>query len=178
MTLIRHSLAFYLYLLGTLISLPVSAGETRLPLWSRDISFHPLDGYTSAHRFSLRSITQEGLHLTGECAFYQTKDKEATTVSIAGTKTADGEFWPDIFCEVKDSENGTWTRISMPFDHGHRGEVLIKPGEQNTKLFVSLDVFFPLVETHKLGRIVLATGDVAEFELSSLLEYPPKADQN
>jgi hypothetical protein len=151
------------------IQLP-SAEAGGLPLWSREISFHPAGGYTLANRFSLRGITQEGLHITGECAYYQPAGQDLPTVRIEGTKTGDGKFWPDVTSQVMNDRTGSWETISKTFNHGHRAVVSVKPGEMNGELLIALDIFLPLVDKCKLGRVVLNSGETAEFDLKHLLE--------
>ncbi len=160
--------ATILFLLYTAHLQDAEAGS--LPLWSREISFHPVGGYGPEDRFSLRGVTQEGLHLTGECAYYQIENQNPSVATIEGTKTPDGEFWPDVTAQVKNERSGKWETIAKPFNCGHRASVTIKPGEFNPKLLVSLDFFLSVIGKAKLGRVVLKTGEAATFELKYLLE--------
>jgi hypothetical protein len=159
---------------GVQLATGLRAGE--LPLWSRGFSFHPTSGYSRENRFSLRGITQTGLHITGECAYYQIENQIPRIASIEGTKTADGQFWPDVTSQVKNERTGKWQTISEPFNRGHRATITIKPGEFNQELMVTLDVFYPLIGKYKVGRLLLRTGDATEFELKELLEDEPEAE--
>lgn len=145
----------------------LQAGD--LPLWSRGFSFHPTSGYTLENRFSLRGITQTGLHLTGECAYYQLENQTPRIISIKGIKTADGQFWPDVTSQVKNERTGKWETIAKPIRNGPRATITVKPGEFNPELLVTLDVFYARIGQYKLGRLLLKTGDSAEFELKDLL---------
>jgi len=140
-----------------------------LPLWSRAFSFHPTNGYSLENRFSLRGITQTGLHLTGECAYYQLENQVPRIISIEGTRTADGQFWPDVTAQVKNERTGRWETISKPVSGGRRATITVKPGEFDPELFVTLDAFRPLIGKYRVGRLLLKTGDAAEFELKELL---------
>lgn len=163
----------------TLILLPVvcllcltSLAED-VPLWSKGIFYHPEGGFGRADRFSLTMIQQEGLHLTGQGAYgYYAPQKKEGPVTIEGTKTAGGVFWPDVSAEVKNRQTGQWETISKSMNvPGYRASITVKPGEYNPDLFVSLDVFQPLIGKYDLGRVALSTGDAAVFELKDLL--PP-----
>ena len=160
-------------LLGVGIQLPMVLRAGDLPLWSKGFSFHPTSGYGRENRFSLRGITQTGLHITGECAYYQIENQIPRVARIEGTKTADEQFWPDVTSQVKNQRTGKWETISKPFNHGHRATITIKPGEFNPELMVTLDIFYPLIGKYKVGRLLLATGDAAEFELKELFEDEP-----
>jgi hypothetical protein len=154
--------------LGGLVATDLHAQS--IPLWSRAIFAHPSDGFGKEHRFSLRFFKQEGLHITGRCTYYQVDNQTPAVATIEGTKTEDGTFWPDVTSQVLNEETGKWETISKPFNHGHRGSVTIKPGEANHELLVSLDVFLPLVGKYKTGKLILNTGETAEFDLYDLLE--------
>ena len=52
-----------------------------------------------------------------------------------------------------------------------REKVTIARNSQNLELMVNLDEFQPLIGKYEVGRIVLNSGEVSEFELKSLL--PP-----
>jgi hypothetical protein len=151
------------------IGLATTLQSGDLPLWSRGFSFHPTSGYTLENRFSLRGITQTGLHLTGECAYYQLENQIPRIISIEGTKTADGQFWPDVTSQVKNERTGKWETIAKPIRSGPRATITVKPGEFNPELLVTLDVFYARIGKYKLGRLLLKTGDSAEFELKDLL---------
>jgi hypothetical protein len=141
-----------------------------IPLWERAWFAVPTNGYGPDTRFSLRAVKQEGLHLTGECTYFQVEKQNPPVAVIEGTDTGDGGFWPDVTSQVKDERTGKWETIAKPFDHGHRKTIAIKPGEFNQKLLVALDIFYPLIGKYKLGRLVLKTGETAVFELKNLLE--------
>jgi hypothetical protein len=143
-----------------------------VPLWTRGFTWHRAGGFEAGDRFSLRTVTQEGLHLTGQCAYaYYAPTKQDGPVTIEGTKTAGGVFWPDVTAQVKNKGGAEWETVSKPINVGHRSAVIIKPGEHNLDLFVALDVFRPLIEKYEVGRLVLNNGEAAVFELKDLL--PP-----
>lgn len=161
------------FILFCLITARSAASPDDIPLWERSWFSVPKGGYTSSNRFTMSSIKQEGLHLTGRCRYAQLEGQTPEIASIEGTDTGDGGFWPDVTTQVKDEKTGKWETVSEPFIHGHRKTITIKPGELRQDLFVTLDVLFPFVGKQKLGRVVLKTGEAAMFELHMLLERAP-----
>lgn len=163
-------------LTNILCLLPIATAED-LPLWTRGFTWHRTEGFGPDDRFSLRVVTQEGLHLTGECAYaaFASQTANASPVTIEGTKTAQGIFWPDVISQVKNDRTGKWETVSEPLNRGHRSTITVKPSEFAMELKVSLDVFQPLIGKYKLGRLVLRTGEAAVFELQDLL--PPGQDK-
>ena len=133
-------------------------------LWTKGIF---AQSASAPQSFSLNDFAQEGLHLTGQCA-YKRADGEPPRL-IEGTETYNGEFWPDVTGQVKNEKTGAWETVSSPLDYGRRATIEIKAGELKQNLLVSLDVFVPLVGKYKVGRIVLKTGEAAEFDLFELL---------
>lgn len=148
---------------------------TSAPLWTRAL-LATRSHDTETSEFALYVVKQEGLHLTGECSYFQPEGRTPPVAVIVGTDTADAGFWPDIEAQVK-NDAGEWQTIAQPFNRGHRAKLEVKPGEVNQKLFVALDIFLPFVGKHKLGRLVLSSGDVAVFELEVLLEPGLQSDK-
>jgi hypothetical protein len=153
--------------------LPQAEGGS--PLWQRAWFAAPSGGYGAENRFSLRAVRQEGLHLTGECTYFQVENQNPPVAVIEGTDTGESGFWPDVTSQVKNERTGKWETIAKPFNHGHRRKITIKPGEFNQELLVALDVFYPFVGKYKLGRLVLKTGEITMFELNKLLEEESEA---
>jgi len=133
-------------------------------LWSKGAFAMPA---STPQPFALNIFTQEGLHLTGSCAYKRAEGQPPRL--IEGTKTSNEEFWPDVTGQVKDEKTGSWETVSSPLDYGRRATIEIKAGELKQNLLVSLDVFVPLVGKYKVGRIVLKGGEAAEFDLFELL---------
>jgi len=138
------------------------------PLWTRAL-FATRSHDTGKSVFALYVVRQEGLHLTGECSYAQPDGRNDPVAVITGTDTGDADFWPDVTTQVR-NDAGQWETIAQPFNRGHRTKLEVKPGEVNQKLPVTLDVFLPLVNKYKFGRLLLSTGETAVFELEVLLE--------
>lgn len=150
---------------ATVISVTcVCLGAADNTLWVKGIF---AQSASAPQSFTLNDFAQEGLHLTGKCA-YKRADGQPPRL-IEGTKTYNGEFWPDVTLQVKNEKTAAWETISAPLDYGHRATIEVKAGEFKQDLLVSLDVFVPLVGKYKVGRVVLKTGEAAEFDLFELL---------
>jgi len=148
-----------------------------LPLWERAWFAAPSSGYGTGNRFILQSVMQKGLHLTGECAYTQGENQKPAVAAIDGTDAKECGFWPDVTAEVRNEKTGVWERIANPFTRGHRSTVTVAPEETKYDLLVALDVFLPLVDKYKLGRLVLKNGAAAVFELDKLLEEEPRQNK-
>jgi hypothetical protein len=146
----------------SLLCLSLRAADNTL--WTKGIF---AQSASAPQPFILNIFTQEGLHLTGNCA-YKRADEQPPRL-IEGTKTYNDEFWPDVTGQVKNEKTGAWETVSLPLDYGRRATIEVKAGELKQDLLVSLDVFLPLVGKYKVGRVVLKTGEAAEFDLFELL---------
>ena len=153
-----------------------AAADDCRPLWTATWFAARFEGFGPDDRFALRKISQYGLHLTGQCKYFQLEGQSPRVAVIQGTDGKDCGFWPDVTSQVKNERTGDWETIAEPFNRSHRKTVTINPGEFNQELLVSLDVFFPFVGKAKLGRLVLTSGEAAVFELEKLLEEgsPPE----
>jgi hypothetical protein len=148
----------------------IAAPEDCPSLWTQTWFVARPDKLGPSDRFSLRAVTQYGLHLTGQCAYFQLEGQSPRVAVIDGTDGKGCGFWPDVAAEVLDERTGTWVQLSNFFDYGHRQSVRVEPGDANADLFVSLDIFIPTIGKHRLGRLVLRTGEAAVFELEKLKE--------
>lgn len=148
----------------------LAGSEDCSALWTRTWFAARYEAFGPDDRFSVREVSQHGLHLTGQCTYYQLDGQTPRVAVIEGTDSEACGFWPDVLSQVKNEKTGEWETIAEPFNHGHRKTVEIKPGEFNQELFVSLDVFLPFVGKRKLGRLVLKEGESATFELDKLIE--------
>jgi hypothetical protein len=170
----RYRTSMVLRILLCLVTASAWAGiEDCSLLWTRTWFAARFDAYGPDDRFSLREISQHGLHLTGQCTYFQLDGQSPRIAVIEGTDGKGCGFWPDVISQVKNEQTGKWETIAQPFNRGHRKSVEIRPGEFNQELFVALDVFLPFVGKQKLGRVALKGGEVATFELDKLVEDDP-----
>lgn len=144
--------------------LPLISSSADNILWEKGVFAQSL---TAPFPLTLNHFIQHGLHTTGICIYHLPEDRPSNI--IEGTKTDNGEFWPDVTCQVKNEETGRWETVSSPLDYGHRSKIEVSPGDIKPDLRVSLDVFLPLVGKYKKGRILLRSGEAADFDLFELL---------
>jgi hypothetical protein len=171
---IRRALPF-LFCSFIIASLVNAGSETETQrTWSRTINIEPANSEDRAHRFELYDVDQSESRLVGTWWYENgaVGDQIPPRVEIAGTKTPDGIFWPDVTLQVKNELTGGWETVATPRNEGTRTTVTIEPNGRNFDLTVNLNVFKPLIGTHKLGRIVLKSGEASEFDLKYLL--PPE----
>ena len=153
-----------------LLGYAMAASDECPSLWTQTWFAARFDRFGPDDRFSLRAVTQRGLHLTGQCMYFQLEGQNPRIAVIDGTDARRCGFWPDVAAEVLDERTSTWVRLSDFFDYGHRKSVRIAPGTSSEDLFVSLDIFVPSIGKHRLGRLVLRSGETAVFELGKLIE--------
>jgi hypothetical protein len=157
---------------GLLLFLPSLEADNKRP-WTGVISGHPIASKEGLARFVLLTVTQDRFHLTGGCVYDNaiTGGRGSPTVTIEGTES-EGTFWPDVICQVTNDAEGKWETIAT-ISHGHSQAIAVAPGEAKFNLTVGLDIFQPLIDKYRLGRVVLKTGEAATFELKDLL--PPNS---
>ena len=159
--------------------------------WMAAFLGEPMPGETSSHEFGLFGLEQQTHHLIGTWMYvnYDIRGREVGPVIIEGGRTRNGLFWPDVRLQVKDDSTGKWKTISNSSNHWwevwkKREKVTIARNSQNLELMVNLDEFQPLIGKYEVGRIVLNSGEVSEFELKSLLlpaellEEPKRTQRN
>jgi hypothetical protein len=126
--------------------------------------------YTYSHdgpNIILGFIRQDEAHLSGEFTFENvsgSRDK-AKDVLLQGGKTSDGRFWPQVRYEARRDADAPWEPLGHSPAIGRSAKRTIKAEGKPVQLTVRLDVFQPLIRTHKMGRIVFSSGDTSQFEL-------------
>jgi len=167
--LITKALLLLLSALFLLLSMQAESQRT----WSLTISVEPANSADRARGFILYYINQDESSLTGTWWYENgaVGDETLSPITIKGTKTADGVFWPDVTLQVKNEVTGSWKTLPKPVSVGTRATLTIEPNSRNFDLRVNLDLFKPLIHTHKVGRIILESGQSSEFELKYLV--PP-----
>lgn len=158
------------------MSLLTMSAQSEIPrTWSRTFSWAE---YKNGPAIILFDLDQSEVRLTGWFAFenYSGKAHAAKTLIIEGCKTSDGVFWPAVTLEVRNESTEQWEPIGKAVNQGCRDRIEIAPNTVNHELTVNLEAFKPLISKYKLGRIVLKTGQVSEFELKNLL--PPNREND
>ena len=101
----------------------------------------------------------------------------ATPVTVGGTRTADGRFWPDAMLEFSNDTETDW-RPAGPAPHrGNRDSFTVKPEEEirspfQNLLYVNAGPLRAYVGKFRYGRITLGNGNTAVFLLKDLLAPP------
>lgn len=141
--------------------------------WSRTISAEPANAAARAHEFTLYDIDQGELHLTGTCLYINGPlgAEPPKKLIIKGGRDRNGAFWPAVELQIKNEATGQWETIgSARFDKS--SNLSIEPNDHRFDLMVNLDPFKPFIGKFTTGKIILATGEAAQFELKHLL--PPQ----
>jgi hypothetical protein len=171
------------FLLCSFISASLASADSQTEIhrtWSRTISIEPANSENRAHQFVLYDVDQSESRLVGTWWYENGAlgNQIPRRVEIEGTRTPDGVFWPDVTLQVKNELTRTWETVATPHSEGTRTTVTIEPNGRNSDLTVNLNVFKPLIQAHKLGRILLKTGEASEFELKYLLPPDKRKDEN
>jgi hypothetical protein len=136
--------------------------------WSREPFYEMKTRQTPP--FTLVSISSIDDHLIGDCGYIDLKGTSPT--AIKGSQSADGNFWPTVTYQAGNEFRGKCKAIGKSLRKGKPRTLSIKPKDTHTILYVSLDIFRPLIAKYKFGRIVLPNGESTTFALKYLL--PPK----
>lgn len=116
--------------------------------------------------FRIKAVAENG-HLIGIASY---RDKMGhPPLKVNGTQGVDGRFWPRVIAEVANDASGEWKRLERPASRGKPAVFTLKSHEANVTLYVNLDIFRPMVGKMRYGRVVLANGEPAVFELKDLL---------
>jgi hypothetical protein len=150
------------------VCLSLSVDTSWADYWSRDID----DGSELYNRpfqpFLLLVVSSIDDHLRGNAVFMNSHD---SPVVLEGTELADGEFWLNATAQVADDVHSEWKTIGQSSYPGKLVSLAIAPKTVNKSILVDLDLFRPMIGKIKHGRVLLKTGEAAQFELEDLL--PP-----
>jgi hypothetical protein len=150
------------------------------PLWSvgedeilrTTAILHDLDldlEISSGPIFDVLAIEYKSGELTATCSFsnIDSPKYKPVKVSIEG-EWRDGFFWPAVKGQVGDLYKGPWYSIPVEAKKKQLSKVEVSPGQEISKWRVRLNDFLPYVGNYKVGRVLLASGDFAVFELKYL----------
>jgi hypothetical protein len=107
--------------------------------------------------------------LTAHCAFSNIEGPKhhPVKVSIEG-EWREGFFWPAVKGQIGDHDKGPWYSIPVEARKQQLSKVEVLPGQEINQWRVRLNDFLPYVGNYRVGRLVLASGDFAVFELKYL----------
>lgn len=111
----------------------------------------------------LLSVISFGDRLFGEFVF---EAPSAKAVTLAGTRTPDGDFWPKATLQAADSDHA-WKAIGESQNSGSPTTLQIPRGKSE-RVRVVLTDYRPLIGKIKYGRIVFANGQSAIFLINLL----------
>jgi len=141
-----------------------SVGEEET-IWTMAMS-HTRLAEPSGPIFDMWAIEYKSGELTATCSFanIESPKYQPVKVSIEG-EWRDGFFWPNVKAQVGDLYLGPWYSIPVEAKKKKLSKVEVLPGQEMRKWRVRLNDFLPYVGNYKVGRVVLASGDFAVFEL-------------
>jgi hypothetical protein len=116
--------------------------------------------------FDLWAIEYKSGEVTGSFGFanLQTTKYQPVKVTIEG-EWRDGFFWPVVKGQVGDRYTGPWYSIPGEPKKKKLSKVEVLPGQVMKEWRVKLNDFLPYIGNFEVGRVVLASGDFAVFEL-------------
>jgi len=112
----------------------------------------------------LSVVTSLGDRLTGDFIYYV--PRSAKSVSLEGTRTTDGDFWPRVTLQVGKSDKDFKT-IGESQNNGTPSTLHVTPGKAE-RVRVLLNNYKPLIGKYKYARIVFSNGDSGVFYLERL----------
>ena len=124
----------------------------------------------------LWSIEQNRSHLTGTFTFENISGPraKANDVTFQGVRRAEDHLWPVVYYEVRRDRAASWERLGQSSVEGQAEPVTIKADSAPVDLYVTLDIFKPLIGKYAEGRVVLDSTNTSQFDLSDLA---PKGGQ-
>jgi hypothetical protein len=149
------------------LSVAASAKARDAASWIHAVTGLVINEERGFRAFKIKAAAAEGEHLVGSAIYREKLGRPP--LKIDGTQTADGRFWPRVIAEVANDVHGPWKTLEQPSSQGKPAEVTLRFYEANVMLYVNLDVFRPLIGKMRYGRLVLANGEAALFELKDLL---------
>jgi hypothetical protein len=169
-------MALYLILIGlAYFSCPVvTHAQESTKTWSRVVNHEHIPREGELRVLELGVVRQEENQLIGELEIHQSAGlaDQARTLTIDGSQGSDGAFWPTVQLQVSDGPGTEWKTVVTPANVVVPAQLVLYPGLAIFGMRVKLDALQPLIGKHRLGRIVLKTGEAAEFSLD-LLAPPP-----
>ena len=103
--------------------------------------------------------------------FNFSKDGRTGPILIAGSRSQSEIFWANARFLVKKTATSEWQAVAESTPKGV-AETMTVPSDKASRAFrIELDAFKRYMSTHKMGRVVISSGAVAEFQLEALL--PP-----
>lgn len=111
---------------------------------------------------NLFSIISFGNRVIGDFIF----EAQPKAVSLEGTRTLDGDFWPRATLQVANSD-GHWKTIGKSPNSG-TPTVLEIPGGKAERIRILVTDFKPLIGKFKYGRIVFSNGQSGVFSIDLL----------
>lgn len=125
----------------------------------------PPDPTTSGSPFVLGIVSGVAIHVEGICGYFNV---EGSTI-IEGMESSDGRFWPQVTAQVANDPEGVWKVVGASKNAGAPTKLNVGPRDSDARLYVDLDLFRPQIGQYRYGRMVLASGISATFELKDLL---------
>lgn len=115
--------------------------------------------------------------LSGYFDYHNTGDgkNHPQPVVIVGTRSKAGQFWPHATLQVRKTTGSEWEPIAKSASDGHGETISVSPNDHSGLLVVKLDAFRQYLHTHHRGRVMISTGETAEFVLAGLTDPPRKA---
>lgn len=114
-------------------------------------------------------ISESDMNLVAECKYLPLDAK--TSVTVVGTKAADGKLWLTAIAQVASDYRGVWMTVGKSTGLGEAAKITLSTDDMEANWLVNLNVFRPCVGKYRYGRVVLDNGMSAAFELKDLL--PP-----
>ena len=142
-------------------------------VWARGWTSH--GAATAGLQFIGLGQGSEGL--SGWFDYHNTGDgkKHRQLVVIAGTRTKAGKFFPHATLQVRKTMGSEWETIAKSASDGPVETISVSPDDHSGLLVVKLDPFRQYLHTHHRGRVIISTGDTAEFALEGLADPPREA---
>jgi hypothetical protein len=117
----------------------------------------------------LFAIRQDRSHLTGTFSFENMSGSRAQAKDFTFQSVhREDQLWPVVYYEVRRDRAAPWERIGQSSPEGKPQAVTIKADSAPVDLYVTLDMFKPLIEKYVEGRIVLDSAHTSQFDLKDL----------
>jgi hypothetical protein len=112
----------------------------------------------------LSVVTCLGDRLMGDFTFYV--PQSGKSVTLDGSRTLDGDFWPKVTLQVGNSQQD-WKTIGKSQNAGTPAILQIPP-DKAERVRILLNDYKPLVGKYKYGKVIFSNGDYAVFYLERL----------
>jgi hypothetical protein len=114
-------------------------------------------------------ISESDMNLVADCRYFPVDAK--TSVTVLGSKAADGKLWLTAMAQVASDYRGIWMTVGKCTGPGDAAKITLSTDNIEAKWLVNFNVFRPWVGKYRYGRVVLDNGISAAFELKYIL--PP-----